>query len=256
MSSSPHLLLTGASGSLGGALARALRKQNHGARFTLLEPREEAAQALASELGGAVQVLRCDLASHETIPAALEQARARFGPVEGLVNCAGFMEVRRFERLPWERAEALLMVDLVSPLRLMHAVVPEMLAAGQGFVVNVASMAGRVTLRGCAFYCAAKGGLAMASEIAHHELGPRGVRVLTVYPGAVASPLEARAKAQYGNTLVTRWVPTGRPDELARRVLEALAQKRARVVYPAAYALGLFALAGPLALRVGPSATD
>lgn len=251
-----HILVTGTSGSIGAALARELRGRWPSARMTLLDIDESRSRALAAELGGDVEVERCDLAQPGQIPSLIERARDRFGPVYGLVNCAGFMEVRRFEGLAWERAEALLDVDLVSPLRLMHAVVPDMLSAGGGFIVNVASMAGKVTLPGCAFYCAAKGGLAMASEIAHRELRGRGVDVVTVYPGPVHSELESRARDQYGRTLMTRLIPTGEPDELARRVTAALASRRARVVYPAAYAVGLTALASPIALAIGPTARD
>lgn len=251
-----HLLITGTSGSIGAALARALRRRHEGARLTLLDVHEAPSRALAETLGGDVHVVACDLSSSAAVPAALDDARARFGPVHGLVNCAGFMEVRRFERLLWERAEALLSVDLVSPLRLMHACVPDMLASGRGFVVNVASMAGKVTLPGCAFYCAAKSGLAMASEIARRELASQGVRVVTVYPGAVESPLEAHAKDQYGRSAITALVPTGKPDVLARKIIEALDADRPRVIYPSAYAVGMLAIAGPIALRIGPDPAD
>lgn len=251
-----HVLVTGTSGSIGAAIGRELRRRRPAARLTLLDVDERASQALASELGGQTHVVRCDLSRAELVPGALEEARERFGAVGGLVNCAGFMEVRSFEKLAWERAEALLAVDLISPLRLMHAVVPGMLEAGRGFVVNVASMAGKVTLPGCAFYCAAKGGLAMASEVARHELRPRGVSVVTVYPGAVRSALESRARDQYGRALLTRLVPTGEPGVLARKILDAVEGRRARVVYPSFYALGLSSLAGPLALAVGPAARD
>jgi short-subunit dehydrogenase len=250
-----HVLVTGTSGAIGAAIARELRLRHPAARLSLVDVDEAPSRALGEELGEA-HVVRCDLSRTDDVPRAIDEARARFGWVEGLVNCAGFMEVRRFDRLPWERAQALLAVDLVSPLRLMHLCVPDMIAARRGFVVNVASMAGRVTLPGCAFYCAAKGGLAMASEVARRELAPSGVRVLTVYPGAVRSALESRARDQYGRTLLARLVPTGEPDVLARKIAGALAQNRARVVYPSLYALGLFGAAGPIALAIAPRAVD
>ncbi|WP_394823348.1 SDR family NAD(P)-dependent oxidoreductase [Pendulispora albinea] len=253
---SEHIFVTGTSGAIGGALARALRRHEPRARLTLVDVAPEPSRALASELGGEIHVAACDLSKSDQAMAALEEARGRFGPVHGLVNCAGFMEVRRFERLPWARAEALLAVDLVSPLRLMHAAVPDMLAARRGFVVNVASMAGRVTLHGCAFYCAAKAGLAMASEVARRELAPAGISVVTVYPGAVQSELESRAREQYGRKLLARIIPTGKPEVLADKVVDALAMKRARVVYPASYSVGLLSVASPIALAFGPTAQD
>jgi len=249
-----HLVVTGSSGAIGGAIARALRRRHPTARLTLVDVNEAPSRALADALGGDVAVARCDLADSVAALRALADARAQFGPVSGLVNCAGFMEVRRFDRIDWSRAAALLAVDLVSPLALMRAAVEDMTAARRGFVVNVASMAGKVTLRGCAFYGAAKAGLSMASEIARRELAPSGIVVVTVYPGAVASPLESRARDQYGRTLLTLLMPTGQPDVLARKIVEALDARRARVVYPSLYSLGLLRMAGPIALAFGPSA--
>jgi short-subunit dehydrogenase len=136
----------------------------------------------------------------------------------------------------------------------MQLGVAGMLERGGGFVVNVASMAGRVPLKGCVFYGAAKAGLAMASEIARGELGRRGVRVVTVYPGPVASALERGARAQYGDGALARAVPAGRPDQLARRILDAVERGRARVIYPTLYGLGWLATntAARFALAAGP----
>ncbi|MBI4956486.1 MAG: SDR family oxidoreductase, partial [Myxococcales bacterium] len=176
------------------------------------------------------------------------------GPLDGLVSSAGLMQVRALERMPWDAAEHLLLVDLVAPLALLHAAAGAMAARGAGFVVNVSSMAGRVPLKGCAFYGAAKAGLAMASEIAHAELASRGVHVVTVYPGPVRSALEAGARAEYRPGLLTRHVPTGDAPTLARHIVDAVERGRARVVYPAVYALGYRALglASRVALRLGP----
>jgi hypothetical protein len=79
---------------------------------------------------------------------------------------------------------------------------------------------------------------------------------VTVYPGAVASALESKAKDQYGRSLMTRLIPTGQPGVLARKIIDALDARRSRVVYPSLYAFGLFAAASPIALAFGPEATD
>jgi short-subunit dehydrogenase len=115
-------------------------------------------------------------------------------------------------------------------------------------------MAGRVPLKGCVFYGAAKAGLAMASEIARAELASRGVHVVTVYPGPVRSALERGARAQYPDGLLARRVPVGEAGPLARKIVDAIEQKRARVVYPSLYELGYRAvgLASRFALRLGP----
>jgi short-subunit dehydrogenase len=117
----------------------------------------------------------------------------------------------------------------------MSLLAPPMIARRSGTIVNVTSMAGVTPLRGCSNYGAAKAGLAMASEIARMELAPHGVRVVTVYPGPVRSDPDRRARAQASPGLLTRLIPTGQPEPLARRVLDAIERDEARVFYPALY---------------------
>jgi short-subunit dehydrogenase len=227
---------------------------------------------LASELGDRGQSLPWDLSQPATLPALWEQATRRFGGVDLLVNCAGFMEIRSFAATPWELGDRLLQVDLVSPLRLMNLAVQGLRAAPRradradaaptagpcGWIVNISSMAGRVPLRGCSYYGAAKSGLALASQIAGLELRPRGIHVLTVLPGPVYSGLESRARAQVEPGLVSRHVPTGDPRVLAEKIERALRCRRARLVYPTIYALGdrLPGLASALAAALSPEPTD
>lgn len=250
-----HVLVTGAAGAIGGAVARELRARRPTVRLTLLDRDAGALAASASALGGDVAAVGCDLRDVDGLGKRLAAIERERGAVDGLVSSAGLMEVRRFEALDWARANDVLTVDLVAPLRLMQACVAGMLArGGGGFVVNVTSMAGRVPLKGCAFYGAAKAGLSMASEIAHAELGPRGIHVLTVYPGPVSSQLEHDARAQYPAALLARAVPMGRAEPLARRIVDALDERRPRVVYPSLYEVGYHALgiASRVALALGP----
>jgi 2-hydroxycyclohexanecarboxyl-CoA dehydrogenase len=146
------------------------------------------------------------------------------------------MDVGWFARTDWRGARRLLDIDLVSPLRLMNLVAPTMIERGAGAIVNLASMAGRTPLRGCAYYGAAKAGLAMASEIAHLELAARGVSVVTVYPGPVSSALERRARAALAGGRIARIAPVGDAAVLARRIVTALDRGQPRVIYPALYA--------------------
>jgi short-subunit dehydrogenase len=232
-----HVVVTGAAGAIGGALARAFAREAPGARVTLVDVDREGADRLARELGPGAEAAVWDLARPDALASAVASLEADRGPVTTLVNCAGIMEIRSLAGTPWPLAERLLAIDLVSPLRLMSLVAPGMIARRAGTIVNVSSMAGVTPLRGCAYYGAAKAGLAMASEIARLELAPHGVRVVTVYPGPVRSGLEKRARAQAPETMMTRLLPTGDPGPLAERVVAACARGRARVVYPALYDL-------------------
>jgi len=229
-----HILITGAAGAIGSALGRAFRARHPAASFTLADVDGPGAAALAASLGAA-DPAGWDLSHPDTLPGALQAAEDRRGPVDVLVNCAGIMEMRTLATTPWSLGARLIDIDLVSPLRLMSLVVPAMISRRAGSIVNVSSMAGVTPLRGCAYYGAAKAGLAMASEIARIELSPHGVQVLTVYPGPVRSGLEQRARAQVPEALLTRVLPTGDPEALARRVLDARDRGEPRVVYPSLY---------------------
>ncbi len=254
---SEHLFLTGTSGAIGSAVARALRARHPRARLTLVDVNEALSRALVVELGGDAVAVRCDLAKSEDAHRALDDARGRFGPVFGLVNCAGFMEVRRFERIDWRRAGDAPGGRSRTPLRLTCTRRRPRDARGRARLRRERRQHGgeghpaglRVLLRR---ESRARDGLRSRTRGACAERGP----VVTVYPGAVASALEARAKDQYGRSLMTRLVPTGKPNVLARKIVEALDARKARVVYPSLYAFGFAAAASPIALAFGPEATD
>ncbi|MEQ1503823.1 MAG: SDR family NAD(P)-dependent oxidoreductase, partial [Myxococcota bacterium] len=230
-----HVVLTGAAGAIGGAIARAIRARSGSTRITAVDRDRSGLRAIADAVGA--RAIEVDLAEPGVAARIVAEAWDE-APIDGLVNAAGFMEVHPFEALRWDRGAELLQVDLVAPLHLMHAAVGAMLEAGRGgTVVNVTSMAGVAPLKGCTFYGAAKAGLAMASEIARAELADRGIHVLTVYPGPVASGLERGARAQYRPSRIAGMVPTGSPEVLAARILAAVDRRAARVVYPRWYAL-------------------
>lgn len=231
-----HALITGASGAIGGALTRTLAGRFPALRLSLVDREAAGLATLGQALGERAQTQVADLADPAVCPSLFSAATAWAGPVDLLVNCAGFMDVRAFAETPWELGERLLHVDLLSPLRLMQLAVAQLPEPG-GHIVNISSMAGRVPLRGCAYYGAAKAGLLFASQIAGLELAERGVHVLSVLPGPVRSALEAGARAQLPSTFLTRHLPTGDPQVLAQRILTALTRGQRRLVYPSFYGL-------------------
>jgi short-subunit dehydrogenase len=249
-----HVLVVGAAGAIGQGTARALRARWPRTRLALADRDVAKIEHLAVALGNA-RVHRVDLAEPDA-GTRLVAAAETDGLVDGLVNAAGVMEVAALPALPWAQARDLLTVDLVAPLELMHALTGAWVAAGrEGFVANVTSMAGRVPLLGCGFYGAAKAGLSMASEIAHQELRGHGIRVVTVYPGPVRSPLEARARGQYAASWLADRMPMGDPDVLGGRIVDAVARGSARVVYPRWYGAAWWSqrLADRIALGFGPA---
>ena len=249
-----HVVITGAAGAIGGALARLMRRTWPNAALALVDRERGALEGIAREVGGVTSTHVADLTVIDALPAVVEAIEDN-GPIDGLVNCAGIMRVQQVASWQWEDANALLAVDLLAPLRLQDLVVRGMVARGHGMIVNIASMAGRVPLRGCAYYGAAKAGLAMASEIARADLAARGVRVVTVYPGPVKSALEQGARDAYGGGgLMGKLAPTGDPAELAKKIVHAVVHDEPRVIYPGLYGVGWTApnLSAWIALSYGP----
>jgi short-subunit dehydrogenase len=231
------ILVTGAAGAIGAALADALAARHPGAHLALPDVDADGLARVAAGLAGRASTWRWDLADPARLPERWAELTAARGPVDLLVNCAGIMEVRSLAGTPWALGQRLLDIDLTAPMRLMSLAAPSMIERGAGAIINVSSMAGRVPLRGCTFYGAAKAGLAMASEIARLELGPAGVQVLTVYPGPVKSNLERGARAQLRPSRISRLMPTGEARAIAQLVVRALDRDEPRVIYPALYAL-------------------
>jgi short-subunit dehydrogenase len=231
-----HVLITGAAGSIGAALARAFYRRDSRTRLTLIDV-DLATLERESRAFTDSAALKWDLSEPDSLPEQVAALESERGPVDVLVNCAGIMEIRSLVSMDWSLASRLMKIDLESPLRLMSLYAPGMVKRRRGAIVNVTSMAGVTPLRGCAYYGAAKAGLAMASEIARLELAASGVHVVTVYPGPVRSNLERRARAQVPQTIISRMLPTGDAETLAKLVLTAVFEKKPRVVYPPLYDL-------------------
>jgi short-subunit dehydrogenase len=231
------VLVTGAAGAIGSALAHALAAKFPSAHLALVDVDEAGLARCAQALGARASTWPWDLSKPAELEARWAGLVATRGEVDVLVNCAGIMHFRSVATTPWPLGQKILDIDLVSPLRLMSLAAPPMVAAGAGYVINVSSMAGRVPLRGCSFYGGAKAGLAMASEIAHLDLAPSGVHVVTVYPGPVASALERGARAELSPSLLSRVMPLGSASTIAGLVIRAIDRKAPRVVYPRAYAV-------------------
>ena len=232
-----HVVITGASSGIGEALAREYAAA--GASLTLVARRRELLEALSAALGKAhgtkTFVVAQDLSITEQAAGFLPQAEAALGPVDVLINNAGVQVIERLDQTDLERAEATVRTNLLTPLRLTHAVLPGMLARKSGCIVDVASMAALAPTPYMTWYSAGKGGLAAASEALHGELRGTGVHVVTVYPGPVHTAMGDGGAVSYGNGLTVRAVPWGTTDVLARRIRAAVANRGARIIYPRFY---------------------
>jgi 3-oxoacyl-[acyl-carrier protein] reductase len=180
-------LVTGASGGIGGGIARGLHKQ--GATVGISGTRREALDALAAELGSRVHVLPCDLSNSEQVEALVPAAEAAMERVDILVNNAGLNRDALFVRIKDEDWDKVLAVDLTAAFRLSRAAVYPMMRRRGGRIVNITSIVGVTGNAGQANYTAAKAGLVGMSKSLAQEVAGRNVTVNCVAPGFVKSAM-------------------------------------------------------------------
>ena len=212
-------LVTGASGGIGGAIARAL----HGAGATvgLSGTRVEPLEALAAELGERAHVLPCDLSDGAAVDALPKQAVEAMGALDVLVNNAGITKDQLFMRMSDDDWSRVLEVNLTSTMRLCRGVMRPMMKARWGRIVNISSVVGAIGNPGQANYAASKGGMVAMSKSIAYEVASRGITVNCVAPGFITTAMTDKLTDEQKAGLLTQ-VPAGRmgeAEEIAAAVL-------------------------------------
>jgi len=184
-------LVTGASGGIGGAIARALA--GRGARLALSGSNAEKLAAFAAELakehGGQHVCLPCDLADSQAVEGLVPAAVAALGGLDILVNNAGITRDNLTMRMKDEEWDAVLGLNLTAAFRLCRAACRPMMKAKFGRIITITSVVGTTGNPGQANYAAAKGGLVAMSKALAQELASRGITVNCVAPGFIATPM-------------------------------------------------------------------
>jgi len=214
-----NVLLTGASGGIGGAIATALH--GAGATVALSGTRVDPLNALAAELGDRVHVLPCNLSDADAVNALPKQAVEAMGSVDILVNNAGITRDNIFMRMSEEEWSQVLEVNLTSTMRLCKGVIRGMMKARWGRIVNISSIVGATGNPGQANYAASKAGMVGMSKSIAYEVASRGITVNCIAPGFIATPMtEALTDDQKAGILGQ--IPAGRmgdADEIGAAVL-------------------------------------
>jgi 3-oxoacyl-[acyl-carrier protein] reductase len=182
-------LVTGATGGIGGAIARALHKQ--GATVAVSGRQQDKLEKLAAELGSRVHVLPCDLADKTQVSNLIDQAIATLGRLDILVNNAGLTKDNLFMVMKDEQWDEVIAVNLTSTFMLMRAAARAMMRAKTGFgrIVNISSVSGIVGNPGQGNYAASKAGMIGMSKSLAREVASRGITVNCIAPGFISTPM-------------------------------------------------------------------
>jgi short-subunit dehydrogenase len=222
-------LVTGATGGIGDAIARALHAR--GAHVLLSGRRQEALDEVAGRLGERTEVLVADLAQHDA-PTRLAEAA---GAVDVLVANAALPASGRVEDFSHDEIDRALDVNLRAPIQLTRALLPGMLERGRGHVVFVSSLSGKAASPRSGIYSATKFGLRGFASGLREDVEAKGIGVTVVFPGFVS---EAGLFAESGVRLPP-WVGTRTPEQVAAAVVRGIEQDRAELDV------------APLGLRIG-----
>ncbi|HEX4080997.1 MAG TPA: 3-oxoacyl-[acyl-carrier-protein] reductase [Rhizomicrobium sp.] len=200
-------LVTGASGGIGGEIARALH--GRGASVVLSGTRAAALGALAQELGTRAHAITCDLHDAASVDVLPKHAEAAAGTIDILVNNAGVTRDNLFLRMKDAEWDEVISVDLTAPFRLCRAVLRGMMKNRWGRIVTITSVVGATGNPGQGNYAAAKAGLAGMTKSLAAEVASRNITVNCVAPGFIATAMtEVLTEAQ--KTAILARIPAGR----------------------------------------------
>ncbi|MDQ0315617.1 3-oxoacyl-[acyl-carrier-protein] reductase [Amorphus orientalis] len=199
-------LVTGASGGIGGAIARALHAQ--GAKVALSGTRREALDALAGELGDRVAVCPADLSDRESVDALVPACEEALGTVDILVNNAGITRDMLALRMKNEDWDQVLEVNLSVAFLLSRACLRTMMRQRSGRIINITSIVGVTGNAGQANYAAAKAGMIGMTKALAKEVATRGVTVNAVAPGFIESPMTDALNDEQKKSILSA-VPAG-----------------------------------------------
>ncbi len=189
-------VVTGAASGMGLAIGRRLAADGH--RVALLDLDGDAAERAAADVratGAQAIAAAVDVADRGAVDDALARVRDELGPIEIMVTSAGLDQFSSFTDITADMWARMIAVNLTGTFHCLQAAVPDMLAGGWGRIVTISSSSAQGGAPRMAHYVASKGGVIGLTKALAVELGPRGITVNTIPPGAIETPMTSRAEA-------------------------------------------------------------
>jgi NAD(P)-dependent dehydrogenase (short-subunit alcohol dehydrogenase family) len=199
MTGKKTFFITGTNSGFGRAIALAAEEADHSVIGTV---RSEAALAEIEAAGrGRIHALVLDVTSSQAIQSVVAEAEAKFGPVDVLINNAGYGHEGILEESPLEEMRRQFEVNVFGAVAVAKAFLPRFRERRRGFIVNVTSMGGLITMPGIAYYCGSKFALQGISEVMRAEMAPFGVHVTALCPGSFRTDWGGRSMVRSDRTI-------------------------------------------------------
>jgi NAD(P)-dependent dehydrogenase (short-subunit alcohol dehydrogenase family) len=191
MSSGKVFFITGASSGFGRAIAMAAAGAGHTVVGTVRS--RAASDDIEAASSGRIHAVTLDVTDMDAIPALVEAAEAKFGPIDVLINNAGYGHEGILEESPLEEMRRQFEVNVFGAVAVAKAFLPKFRERRRGFILNVTSMGGLITMPGIAYYCGSKFALQGISEVMRSEMAPFGVHVTALCPGSFRTDWAGRS---------------------------------------------------------------
>jgi 3-oxoacyl-[acyl-carrier protein] reductase len=222
-------LVTGATGGIGGAIARALHAQ--GAKLVISGTRAEKLEQLAKEMGEGVHVASCDMGDREAVSSLAERSDELLGQTDIVINNAGITRDNIFMRMKDEEWDKVMELNLTAPFILTRSLLKTMMRRRYGRIINISSVVGVMGNAGQGNYTAAKAGMIGMSKSLAREVAPRGITVNCIAPGFITTPMTDALSDKQRESL-RDVIPTktlGSPEDIASAVVYLASDEAAYV---------------------------